>query len=170
MLQKNANELFGQHNIWCWCYRISILWCFLLHPDLKGDLRAVSFCDVSPDHKVQIFPAWLVCYKLSYLLFITYHMDSAATDTTDLISYFIEGCKMMIISHYFFIYQDFSKKNVLSPTIWLPLSRVCMLLGSLSRHNKNLEWRTLKPLGGSQLSEDRPCYSSQVSNGLCYSY
>ena len=27
-----------------------------------------------------------------------------------------------------------------------------MLLGSLSRHNKNLEWRTLKPLGGSQLS------------------
>ena len=23
----------------------------------------------------------------------------------------------------------------------------CMLLGSLSRHNKNLEWRTLKPSG-----------------------
>ena len=27
----------------------------------------------------------------------------------------------------------------------------------------------IKPLGGSQLSEDRPCYSSQVSNGPCYS-
>ena len=40
------------------------------------------------------------------------------------------------------------------------LSHECMLLGSLSRHNKNLEWRTLKLLGGSQLSEDRPCYSS----------
>ena len=48
------------------------------------------------------------------------------------------------------------------------MSRECMLLGSLSRHNKNLEWWTLKAPGGSQLSEDRPCYSSQVSNGLCY--
>ena len=49
------------------------------------------------------------------------------------------------------------------------LSLECMLLGSLSRHNKNLEWWILKPLGGSQLSEDRPCYSIQVSNGPCYS-
>ena len=44
----------------------------------------------------------------------------------------------------------------------LVLSRECMFLGSLSCHNKNLEWQTLKPLGGPQLSEDRPCYSSQV--------
>ena len=28
-----------------------------------------------------------------------------------------------------------------------PLSGECMLLGSLSPHNKNLEWRTLKPSG-----------------------
>ena len=40
------------------------------------------------------------------------------------------------------------------------LLRECMFLGSLSHHNKNLEWRTLKPLGGSQLSDDRSCYSS----------
>ena len=40
------------------------------------------------------------------------------------------------------------------------LSGKCMRLGSLSHHNKNLEWWTLKPLGGSQLLEDRPCYSS----------
>ena len=53
--------------------------------------------------------------------------------------------------------------------ILIIMSRECMLLGSLSRHNKNLEWRTLKPLGGSQLSEDRPFYSSPVSNGPCYS-
>ena len=41
----------------------------------------------------------------------------------------------------------------------------------LSRHNKDLEWRTLKPprrVTGSWVL-DRPCYSSQVSNGLCYS-
>ena len=48
------------------------------------------------------------------------------------------------------------------------VSRECMLLGSLSRHNKNMEWRTLKPLGRSRLSEDRPCYSSQVSNRPFY--
>ena len=42
----------------------------------------------------------------------------------------------------------------------MKVSCECMLLGSLSRHNKNLEWRTLKPPGGSQLSEDRPCYRS----------
>ena len=83
MLQKNANELFGQHSIWCWSYRISILWGFLLYLDLQGDLRDVSFCDVKPDHKVQIFPAWFICYKFSYPLFITYRMGSAATDMTD---------------------------------------------------------------------------------------
>ena len=49
------------------------------------------------------------------------------------------------------------------------MSHACMLLGSSSRHNKNLEWRTLKPLGRSQLLEDRLCYNSQVSNGPCYS-
>ena len=49
------------------------------------------------------------------------------------------------------------------------VSRECMFLGSLSPHNKNLEWQTLKPLGRTQLSEDRPCYSSQVSNGPCCS-
>ena len=48
------------------------------------------------------------------------------------------------------------------------VSRECMLLGSLSRHNKNMEWRTLKPLGRSRLSEDRLCYSSQVSNRPFY--
>ena len=40
----------------------------------------------------------------------------------------------------------------------------------LSCHNKDLEWRTLKPLARhSSRVLDRPCYSSQVSNGPCYS-
>ena len=47
------------------------------------------------------------------------------------------------------------------------LSREYIFLGSLSRRNKNLGWRTLKPLGGSQLSEDRPCYSPSINR--CYS-
>ena len=47
------------------------------------------------------------------------------------------------------------------------LSREYIFLGSLSRHNKNLGWRTLKPLGGSQLLEDRQCYSSSINQ--CYS-
>ena len=41
------------------------------------------------------------------------------------------------------------------------LSRDCMFLGSLSRHNKDLEQRTLKPSAhhSSQVL-DKPCYSS----------
>ena len=49
----------------------------------------------------------------------------------------------------------------------IQLSGECMLLGSLSCHSKDLEWRTLKPLGGSQLLEDRPCYNSWINH--CYS-
>ena len=60
------------------------------------------------------------------------------------------------------IFIVYKLKCMLIKWILVDLSRECMLLGSLSRHNKNLEWWTLKPLGGSQLSEDRPCYSSQV--------
>ena len=43
----------------------------------------------------------------------------------------------------------------------LVLSCECMFLGSLSHHNKDLEWRTLKPLArhSSQVL-DKPCYSS----------
>ena len=43
----------------------------------------------------------------------------------------------------------------------LLLSRKCMFLGSLSRHNKDLERWTLKPLArhSSQVL-DKPCYSS----------
>ena len=43
----------------------------------------------------------------------------------------------------------------------LMLSRECMFLGSLSRHNKDLEQRTLKPSArhSSQVL-DKPCYSS----------
>ena len=52
----------------------------------------------------------------------------------------------------------------------LGLSRECMFLGSLSRHDKDLERWTLKPLVcHSSRVLDRPCYSSQVSNGPCYS-
>ena len=40
----------------------------------------------------------------------------------------------------------------------------------LPRHNKDLVWRTLKPLVcQSSRVLDRLCYSSQVSNGPCYS-
>ena len=42
----------------------------------------------------------------------------------------------------------------------LILSHKCMFLGSLSRHNKDLERRTLKPLAR---------HSSQVLDKLCYS-
>ena len=43
----------------------------------------------------------------------------------------------------------------------LELSRECMFLGCLSRHNKDLEQRTLKPSAhhSSQVL-DKPCYSS----------
>ena len=43
----------------------------------------------------------------------------------------------------------------------LQMSREYMFLGSLSRHNKDLEQRTLKPLArhSSQVL-DKPCYSS----------
>jgi len=41
------------------------------------------------------------------------------------------------------------------------LSRECMFLGSLSRHNKDLEQRTLKPSARhSSRVLDKPCYSS----------
>ena len=44
---------------------------------------------------------------------------------------------------------------------WEVLSRECMFLGSLSRHNKDLEQRTLKPLvRHSFWVLDKPCYSS----------
>ena len=48
------------------------------------------------------------------------------------------------------------------------LSRECVFLGSLSRHNKDLERRTLKPSAchSSQVL-DKPCYSSQANE--CYS-
>ena len=41
----------------------------------------------------------------------------------------------------------------------------------LSRHNRDLEWWTLKPPSACHSSRvlDRPCYSSQVSNGPCHS-
>ena len=43
----------------------------------------------------------------------------------------------------------------------LMLSRECMFLGSLSRHNKDLERRTLKPSARhSSWVLDKPCYSS----------
>ena len=41
------------------------------------------------------------------------------------------------------------------------VSRECMFLGSLSRHNKDLEQRTLKPSARhSSWVLDKPCYSS----------
>ena len=41
------------------------------------------------------------------------------------------------------------------------MSRECMFLGSLSRHNKDLEQRTLKPSARhSSWVLDKPCYSS----------
>ena len=47
------------------------------------------------------------------------------------------------------------------------MSRECMFLGSLSRHNKDLEQWTLKPLAHhSSWVLDKPCYSSGKS---CYS-
>ena len=43
----------------------------------------------------------------------------------------------------------------------LDLSHECMFLGSLSRHNKDLEQRTLKPSARhSSRVLDKPCYSS----------
>ena len=48
------------------------------------------------------------------------------------------------------------------------MSRECVFLGSLSRHNKGLEQRTLKPsLRHSSWVLDKPCYSSQANQ--CYS-
>ena len=48
------------------------------------------------------------------------------------------------------------------------LSRESMFLGSLSRHNKDLERRTLKPSAHhSSRVLDKPCYSSQANQ--CYS-
>ena len=45
--------------------------------------------------------------------------------------------------------------------VLLELSHECMLLGSLSRHNKDLERRTLKPsVRHSSWVLDKPCYSS----------
>ena len=50
----------------------------------------------------------------------------------------------------------------------LQMSREYMFLGSLSRHNKDLEQRTLKPLAHhSSRVLDKPCYSSQANQ--CYS-
>ena len=47
------------------------------------------------------------------------------------------------------------------------LSRESMFLGSLSRHNKDLERRTLKPSAHhSSWVLDKPCYSSQANQ--CY--
>ena len=48
------------------------------------------------------------------------------------------------------------------------MSYECMFLGSLSRHNKDLEQQTLKPSArhSSQVL-DKPCYSSQADQ--CYS-
>ena len=49
------------------------------------------------------------------------------------------------------------------------LSLECMFLGSVSRHNKDLERQTLKPSARhSSWVLDRPCYSSQVLKGPCY--
>ena len=48
------------------------------------------------------------------------------------------------------------------------MSRECMFLGSLSRHNKDLERRTLKPSAcHSSRVLGKPCYSSQTNQ--CYS-
>ena len=48
------------------------------------------------------------------------------------------------------------------------LSRECVFPGSLSRHNKDLEQRTLKPsTRHSSWVLDKPCYSSQANQ--CYS-
>ena len=48
------------------------------------------------------------------------------------------------------------------------LSRECIFLGSLSRHNKDLERRTLKPSAlHSSWVLDKLCYSSQANQ--CYS-
>ena len=48
------------------------------------------------------------------------------------------------------------------------VSRECMFLGSLSRHNKDLARRTLKPSARhSSRVLDKPCYSSQANQ--CYS-
>ena len=48
------------------------------------------------------------------------------------------------------------------------VSRECMFLGSLSRHNKDLEQRTLKPSAHHSCRVlDKPCYSSQANQ--CYS-
>ena len=48
------------------------------------------------------------------------------------------------------------------------MSRECRFLGSLSRHNKDLEQRTLKPSAHhSSRVLDKPCYSSQANQ--CYS-
>ena len=41
----------------------------------------------------------------------------------------------------------------------MEVSRKCMFLGSLSRHNKDLEQQTLKPSA---------CHSSQVLDKPCY--
>ena len=49
----------------------------------------------------------------------------------------------------------------ISPEYSLVVSRECMFLGSLSRHNKDLERRTLKPSARhSSWVLDKPCYSS----------
>ena len=49
----------------------------------------------------------------------------------------------------------------ISPEYSLVVSRECMFLGSLSRHNKDLERRTLKPSAGhSSRVLDKPCCSS----------
>ena len=48
------------------------------------------------------------------------------------------------------------------------VSRECMFLGSLSRHNKDLEQQTLKPSAShSSWVLDKLCYSSQANQ--CYS-
>ena len=49
----------------------------------------------------------------------------------------------------------------ISPEYSLVVSRECMFLGSLSRHNKDLEQRTSKPsVHHSSQVLDKPCYSS----------
>ena len=56
-------------------------------------------------------------------------------------------------------FESYSPKDWTYFCPW-SLSRECMFLGSLSRHNKDLEQRTLKPSA---------CHSSQVLDKPCYS-
>ena len=67
----------------------------------------------------------------------------------------VEGLLHIILQLYIFSpYLSFQSTHLL-------MSLECMFLGSLSRHNKDLEQRTLKPLAHhSSRILDKPCYSS----------